>query len=76
MERNLAYWKARKIDIRNCKAEADSKSSYWADLCQAYRFASRKVEMLERKILVKGSINEYKRTNGTGRDAGTKREIL
>ena len=30
--------------------------SYWADLWQAYRFACRKVEMMERKILVKGWI--------------------
>ena len=52
-ERNLAYWKSRKIDVRNCIASADERSSYWTDLWNAYRFASRKVEQAERKILVR-----------------------
>ena len=54
MEHTLPYWKARKVDIRNCIAAAHPKSSYWADLWHAYRFACRKVEMIERKVLVKG----------------------
>ena len=54
MERNLSYWKARKVDVRNCIAAAHPKSSYSADLWQAYRFASRKIEIIERKVLVKG----------------------
>lgn len=53
MKRSLSYWKARKIDIRNCIAAADKRSSYWADLWNAYRFASRKVEQVERKILIR-----------------------
>ena len=52
MEHNLAYWKARKVDIRNCIAAAHPKSSYWADLWNAYKFASRKVEQAERRVLI------------------------
>ena len=52
-ERNLAYWKSRKVDVRNCIAAADKRSSYWAELWNAYRFASSKVEQAERKILVR-----------------------
>jgi len=49
MERNLAYWKARKIDIKNCIAMTRRCSPYWADLWHSYRFAETKVNKLELK---------------------------
>lgn len=52
-EHDLLYWKGRKVDIRNCIAATDKRSSYWADLWNAYKFASRKVENAERRILIR-----------------------
>ena len=57
MNRNLAYWKQRKIDLRNCIAMSKATSEYWAELWRAYRYASRSVEKIERRILVKHTIN-------------------
>ena len=55
--RNLAYWKGRKVQLRQCIAAAHANSSYWAELWRAYRYASRSVEKIERRILVKHTIN-------------------
>jgi|GEM_PF-6458553 len=52
-DHDLAYWKARKVTLRDCIAAASPLSSYWADLQQAYRYACHKVEEKERRILIK-----------------------
>ena len=51
--RNLAYWKQRQVDLRNCIAAAHPRSSYYAELWLAYRYAVSKVEAIEAKVLVK-----------------------
>ena len=55
--RNLAYWKQRQVDLRNCIAAAHPRSSYWADLWRAYRYAEAKVEAIEARVLVKHLIS-------------------
>jgi len=52
-KRDLAYWKQRQVDLRNCVAAAHPRSSYWAELWRAYRYAEAKVEAIEAKVLVK-----------------------
>jgi hypothetical protein len=55
--RTLAYWKRRKIDLTNCIANTPRDSEYWAELWRAYRYATRSVEKIERRVLVKHTIN-------------------
>jgi len=50
--RNLAYWKQRQVDLRNCIAMTKPNSYYWAELWLAYRYAVAKVEAIEAKVLV------------------------
>ena len=51
-KRDLAYWKQRQVDLRNCVAAAHPRSSYWAELWRAYRYAETKVRTIEARILV------------------------
>ena len=51
MDRNLAYWKSRKIDIRNCLKKTTPGSTWYADLCHALRFAGKKIRAIESTIL-------------------------
>jgi len=64
--RTLAYWKARQIDIRNAITKADPTSVEWPELWRDYRYARDRVVLIERKVLVRGTINRQQKgkTNG------------
>ena len=48
MSKNLAYWKSRCISARNAAESNETK-----EFRDAYKFAQRKVEQLERKLFRK-----------------------
>jgi len=55
--RNLAYWKQRQVDLRNCIAMTKPNSYYWSELWWDYRYAEAKVEAIEARVLVKHLIS-------------------
>jgi hypothetical protein len=51
--RTLSYWKQRQIDLRNCLTMTKPRSIWYAELCQAHRDATRKIEKTERRVLAR-----------------------
>jgi len=50
--RDLAYWKGRKVELRNILAGMDRTSGYYGEMQQAYIYTCRKVLMFEKLVLV------------------------
>jgi len=51
--KSLAYWKERKVDIREILRTMDKRSGYYGEMQQAYLYACRKEIECETTVLMR-----------------------